>query len=269
MRSIPETAKPTSVRPRWAITGAAEATSCRAAARIGCVAEVANGSVRERVARPKSSNRSRSTTVRPVRPAARMRAVMRSIRLTTTASISAGDRAPPARPKARWAPTDRRRAPVVTRRQSMLRDSANSRRPIAAPTSDASIGSLSSATSATVAMPWAPNRSAVLGPTPHNRLTGNGCRNASSRSGGTSSSPSGLASRLATLARNFVRAMPTVMGSPTRARTSARSRSAMATGVPRSRRRPPTSRNASSTESGSTIGVQSRNTSNTSALARV
>ena len=63
-------------------------------------------------------------------------------------------------------------------------------------------------------MPWACSFSAVLAPTPHSRRTGSGCRNASSRSGGTSSSPSGLASWLATLARNLVRAMPTVMGRP-------------------------------------------------------
>ena len=53
----------------------------------------------DRVARPKSSNRSRSTTVRPVRPAVRIRRVIRSIRLTTTASISVADIVLPARPE--------------------------------------------------------------------------------------------------------------------------------------------------------------------------
>ena len=129
--------------------------------------------------------------------------------------------------------------------------------------------SLSSATSATVSMPWACSLSAVTAPTPHNRRTGSGCRKASSRPGGTSSKPSGLASWLATLARNFVRAMPTVMGRPTRSRTSLRSRAAICTGVPETRRSPPTSRNASSTEIGSTSGVVSRKTSNTASLARV
>ena len=56
---------------------------------------------------------------------------------------------------------------------------------------------------------------AVTGPTPQSRSTGSGCRNASSPSGGTTSRPSGLATPLATLARNFVRATPTVIGSPT------------------------------------------------------
>ena len=97
-------------------------------------------------------------------------------------------------------------------------------------------------------MPWACSFSAVLAPTPHSRRTGSGCRKASSRSGGTSSSPSGLASWLATLARNLVRAMPTVIGRPTRSRTCARSRAAISTGVPDTRRRPDTSRNASSTD---------------------
>ena len=63
--------------------------------------------------------------------------------------------------------------------------------------------------------------------------------------------------------------MPTVIGRPTRPRTSLRSREAICTGVPDTRRSPPTSRNASSTEIGSTSGVVSRKTSNTASLARV
>jgi hypothetical protein len=57
---MPDTAKPTRVNPRCAIAGAAAATSCRAAARMGCVDDVAHGNVRDRVARLKSSNRSRA-----------------------------------------------------------------------------------------------------------------------------------------------------------------------------------------------------------------
>ena len=52
-------------------------------------------------------------------------------------------------------------------------------------------------------------------------------RNSSSPSGGIASSPSGFATALATFARNLVRAIPTVIGRPTRSRTSRRSRSAM------------------------------------------
>jgi hypothetical protein len=69
------------------------------------------------------------------------------------------------------------------------------------------------------------------------------------------------------LARNFVRATPTVIGSPTRSRTSARSRPAISAGVPRIFSSPPTSRKASSIEIPSTIGVVSRKTANTALLA--
>ena len=110
------------------------------------------------------------------------------------ASISAADIALPARPSERCAPTDRRRTPVATRRRSMLCDSANSCLPIAAPTIEVRAVSGSAATSATVSMPCARSLAAVLTPTPHSRWTGNGCRKAGSRSGGTSSRPSGLAS---------------------------------------------------------------------------
>lgn len=85
----------------------------------------------------------------------------------------------------------------------------------------------------------------------------------SSASGATSSKPSGFATPLATLARNFVRATPTVIGSPTSSRTRCRNRCAMATGGPSIRCSPATSRKASSIEIGSTIGVVSRNTSKT------
>ena len=56
----------------------------------------------------------------------------------------------------------------------------------------------------------------VIGPTPHSRSTGKGWRKACSSPGGTTSSPSGFATPLATFARNFVHATPTVSGSPTR-----------------------------------------------------
>jgi hypothetical protein len=78
-----------------------------------------------------------------------------------------------------------------------------------------------------------------------------------------------LATPLATLARNFVRATPTVIGSPTSAATRCRSRAAMSRGSPAIRRSPPTSRNASSMEIPSTSGVVSRNTANTARLAAV
>jgi hypothetical protein len=66
------------------------------------------------------------------------------------------------------------------------------------------------------------------------------------------SRPSGLATPLATFARNFVLAIPTVIGSPTRSRTAHRNCSATSVGVPESRLSPRTSRNASSIDSPST-----------------
>jgi hypothetical protein len=81
------------------------------------------------------------------------------------------------------------------------------------------------------------------------------------------SSPSGLLTALATLARNLVRATPTEMASPTSARTRARSRTAISSGVPAIRRSPPTSRKASSIEIPSTSGVVSRKIAKTALLA--
>ena len=60
-----ETATPTSVRPRSTTSGRVSAKSSRAVARISRVEAVGRRSVRDRVAREKSSKRSRRTTVRP------------------------------------------------------------------------------------------------------------------------------------------------------------------------------------------------------------
>jgi hypothetical protein len=76
-----------------------------------------------------------------------------------------------------------------------------------------------------------------------------------------------LATALATFASDFVRATPTVSGSPTRSRTSRRSRSAISLGLPVKRSRPRTSRNASSIDSFSTVGAASWKRSNTARLA--
>ena len=100
----------------------------------------------------------------------------------------------------------------------------------------------------------------VTGPTPHSRSTGRGWRKASSARGGTTSRPSGFATPLATLARNFVRATPTVIGSPTRSSTFRFNREAISLGVPAIRSIPRTSRNASSIDSPSTSGVVSSKT---------
>ena len=74
---------------------------------------------------------------------------------------------------------------------------------------------------------------------------------------------------LATFARNFVRATPTVIGSPTSSRTRRRSRAPISAGVPAKRSIPRTSRNASSMERASTTGAVSSKMRNTSLLASV
>jgi len=226
---------------------------------------VARPSVCDRVARVKSSKRSRRTTVRPTRWAARRRRHTRSTSATSDSSTSPAGLG--RLPSARCAPIERRRRPTSTGRGSRLWARAWRCRPPAGPSIATSADSGSSATSPTVWTPRACSLSAVTGPTPHNRRTGNGCRNASSPSGGTTSSPSGLATALATLARNFVRATPTVIGSPTRRCTSARSRTAISRGVPAMRHSPATSRNASSMDKPSTSGEVSSNTPNTALLA--
>ncbi len=76
-----------------------------------------------------------------------------------------------------------------------------------------------------------------------------------------------FATALATFARNLVRATPTVIGSPTRRRTSVRSRLAISAGVPNTASIPRASRNASSIESASTDGEVSSKISNTARLA--
>ena len=64
-----------------------------------------------------------------------------------------------------------------------------------------------------------------------------------------------------------MRATPTVITSPTSASTRARSRTAISSGDPETRPRPPTSRNASSIEMPSTSGVVSAKIAKTSLLA--
>ncbi len=135
------------------------------------------------------------------------------------------------------------------------------------PSIETSARSFRSATSPTVKIPLSRSLTAVTRPTPQRLSTGSGWRKRNSPPGGTDSSPSGLATRLATLARNLVRATPTVIGRPTRSRTWRRSRTAMSSGVPVIRARPPTLRKASSIEIPSTRGVVSSKIANTALLA--
>jgi hypothetical protein len=226
--------------------------------RIASVRAVAPGRVCERVARVKSSKRRRRTTVRPTRLAFRMRSVTRSTRPMRTVSSSSADLR--RRPSARCEPIDPRRRLAWTGRGSLLWASAWRCRPEARPSMETRAVSSSSATWPTVSIPTLRSFRPVAGPTPQRRSTGRGWRNSSSLPGGTRRRPSGFATPLATLARNFVRATPTVTGMPTRSRTSRRRRSAISLGVPAIRRIPRTSRKASSMDRPSTRGVASSKT---------
>ena len=120
---------------------------------------VGRGSVRDRVARVKSSNRSRSTTVRPTRRARRSRRATPSTRATTIASISSGGGAP--RPSAHCDPIERRRRRRTTGRGSRLCASAWSCRPDARPSIQTSAASGMPATWPTVVIPRRRSFSAV------------------------------------------------------------------------------------------------------------
>ena len=73
--------------------------------------------------------------------------------------------------------------------------------------------------------------------------------------------PSGLHPSEASLATNLVGATPTEHVTPTSRSTSARILAAIVSGGPNNRSAPATSRNASSSEIGSTSGVNDSNTS--------
>ena len=85
---------------------------------------------------------------------------------------------------------------------------------------------------ADLVMPWRCSFSAVTAADAPHPLHRQRVQERQLASGATTSRPSGLATPLATLARNFVRATPTVIGSPTSARIAARSRAAIWRGVP-------------------------------------
>ena len=111
----------------------------------------------------------------------------------------------------------------------MFRDSAYSWRPIAAPSIEDSVDSPSSATWATVSIPVGVQlfrRASPHAPRPttaHRRRI----RFPAPDRAAPAADRRASASWLATFARNFVRTIPTVMGRPTRSRTSARSLAAI------------------------------------------
>ena len=106
--------------------------------------------------------------------------------------------------------------------------------------------------------------SSARSPTPHSALAGSGCRNSSSPAAGTTSSPSGLQRADAILATNLIGATPTEQVMPCWSLTCALMSCAIRAGAPSRRCAPATSRNASSSDSGSTSGVIERKMAMTS-----
>ncbi len=117
-----------------------------------------------------------------------------------------------------------------------------------------------------VVRPRAAKRGALLGPIPGRRETGRGARKAAPPSGGTSSWPSGFAESEAIFATSLQAAMPADAGRPSSSAIRRRSRAAISAAEPSSLREAVTSRNASSSESGSQRGVALSRMSNTRSL---
>ena len=100
----------------------------------------------------------------------------------------------------------------------------------------------------------------VRGPAPQSSCTGSGRSRVVTSAAGQCSSPSGFARPDSSFAIDFVGPTPTEHGSPSSERTRMRIAAPIAGGSPKSCTAPPTSRNASSSDSGSTSGVTSRST---------
>ena len=211
----------------------------------------------------KSANRTLMLTVRPSCPEDRSRAAVfsasrSSSRWTTPWSVTS-------EPKVSSAPIERSGSSVTTVRGSCPVASACRWVAVPSPSARTRAGSGRAAMSPTVFSPSPARCSAVRSPTPHSAPTGSGCRKASTPSAGTTSRPSGLQRDDASLARNFVGATPTEQVIPCSSAMRARIHSPIQPGRPRRRRAPDTSRNASSSDSGSTSGVTDRNTAMTPA----
>ena len=194
--------------------------------------------------------------MRPARPAVRIRRVTRSTSPTTTASSASGDRGE--RPSARCAPNERRRRRTRTGRGSRLWASAWRCRPAAGPSSETSAASPSAATWPTVASPslvqLAPRS---RGRRPRAARPAAGAGTPARRRPGPRAARRAWPPRSPPWPGTWCVATPTVIGRPTRSRTSRRRRTAISVGVPEIRRSPRTSRKASSIDSPSTSGAVS------------
>ena len=212
------TEMPTSVMPSRSIVGIAAARSS-SSPRGWSRCSPSSGRGLWSVAREKSSKRSRSMTVRPTRPPAH-----RARDALDQSDRDGVDRV--GRPE----PGRARRDPIEPRRRRGLNPAG-----VAVVGERVELPSLSLAEveherpsgrgcdSPTVPIPSVRSLLAVTSPTPQSRSTG-GVEETELAVRRKGQRPSGLATPLATFARNFVRATPTVIGRPTRSRTATRNR---------------------------------------------
>ena len=214
-----------------------------AARQIARVLSVGAGSETERVIVRKSSYRTFSVTVRPVRPFRRSRRATWSARCETFARAT------------RRSVTSSRK--VLSWETCFARRSGETPRPSIAcasrcrwapcrPNRDRSTSSGSRRTSPTVRTPSVRSFASAFVPTPQSRPTGSGSRNATSPPAGTTTNPRGFSRSLATFATNFTAETPTLHGRPSSSRTASRMAAPIVAASPNSRREPVTSRNASS-----------------------
>ena len=177
----------------------------------------------ERVTARMSAKRTRTVTVRPGRDLARSRVATRSARWRSVGRntllvgrLPAERRLRAGRMRAAVRPDLARVAVPGERRELLARRRAE--QPLQRPARR--LGQLPDGGDADLGKPRL-----VTGPTPHISSTGRSCRNASSVAGSTTTSPSGLATCEAILARCLVRATPTEIGRPSSSRTRAPDRS--------------------------------------------
>ncbi len=243
--------------------GSTAASNCFASRMMSGVESVASGRVVERVMVWKSLKRTLRVMVRPASPCRRSRLPTASARRTTS------------RCRVSWVwwswtkvsswPTDLRGRAGSTARSSMPLASAWRWRPAAEPSAEVTSSTGMSASSAMVDTPSRLRRVSVAGPTPHSADTGNGQRKSITSSAATTFTPRpgrgpstdtcGLAVSDASLATNLDGPIPTEQVMPTSSCTRRRISVAIFVGAPWSRRADRTSRNASSSEIGSTSGV--------------
>src|SRR5665647_1224287 len=147
--------------------------------------------VLERVIVVKSEKRTLIEMVRPTIPAARTRAAVRSLSLSSSRWMYAGSST--SKENVSSAPMLRSRRMGITGRESCPQASAYRAGPALSPRALRNVSTGVWAMSATVRRPRRCKTSSVRSPTPHSAPTGSWCRKPTTSASDTTSSPSGLA----------------------------------------------------------------------------